>query len=436
MDRPNLLQCIGIFCLFIILFSACKSKKQHFSGSDFFLQVEDTSIGILDDSAFTYHEDEEYEEMEEEVVVIDDFGFPEEEIYLPAPSSKTTYSRPQVRQPLLTRSVEIPQLQVDAANVFKNMISYVPYEESSSSVYENDKITAYIDFPARSTSIQPNYGRNNPELANLKSRMNFLINSGFSKVRSIDLTGYASPDGNTRENEQLAGNRAIQFKNYLLREFNIRDNGLINITWVGEDWDGLRKILAESRKDYANQVIAILDRTNDPDTRRKQIKALRNGAVFKDIETNYFKKLRRMELNVQYESRKAPNNEVRVDWLYTQPEKLTLADLTQLSTLYRPGTEQYRDVYELMAYRYPESQVAQLNAAAASLSQGDHESAHYFLEQVKNDPRALNNLGVLALMEGYLDEARSYFRKTLPQNPRLARENMKVVDAMYNTNRD
>ena len=98
-----------------------------------------------------------------------------------------------------------------------------------------------------------------------------------------------------------------------------------------------------------------------------------------------------------------------------------------MAVLYRPGTEQYREVYELAAYRFPDSREAVLNAGAASLALGDKEAAAYFLQRVADDPRSWNNLGVLALMENDPSEAVSWFRKAMPQNPRLSRHNIRIA---------
>ena len=105
-----------------------------------------------------------------------------------------------------------------------------------------------------------------------------------------------------------------------------------------------------------------------------------------------------------------------------------MPDFIRLASFYRPGTEQYREVYEMAAYTYPSCAVALLNAAAASLALGDKESARHFFQQVGDDPRAYNNQGVLLLMEGDKEGAASYFRKYLPLNPRVARENLRMIN--------
>ena len=330
---------------------------------------------------------------------------------------------------LLSRNVTIPQLQIDAQSIYSRMITYITPDEELLPTVSVEKLTAYIDFPAGNVQINPKYGNNRAELAKLEGQLKPLLQAGAGKIKKIRITGYASPDGNTKANEQLAGNRAIQFKNYPQKQFHLPNDGLITVDWVGEDWDGLQRLIAGSDKKYSSRVQSIFQLTDDPDSRRKQIKAIDNGAVYKDIEKNFFSRLRRMELAVETEAGLKDVNDSRlIEMVYNQPEKLSIQEYLRVASLYRPGTEQYREVYEIAAYTYPSCAVAQLNAAAASLALGDKESARYFFQQVNGDPRAYNNLGVLSLMDGDKENAAAYFRKYLPQNPRIARENLNCLE--------
>lgn len=330
---------------------------------------------------------------------------------------------------LLSRSVTIPQLQIDAQSVYGRMITYITPDEELLPTVSVEILDAYIDFPAGNVQINPKYGNNRAELAKLEEQLKPLLQSGNGKIKKIRITGYASPDGNTKANEQLAGNRAIQFKNYLQKQFHLPNDGLITVDWVGEDWEGLQRLIVGSDKKYSSRVLSIFQLTDDPDSRRKQIKAIDNGAVYKDIEKSFFSRLRRMELAVETESETVSVNDPQlIEKVYNQPDKVSLQDFFRVAALYRPGTEQYREIYEVAAYTYPTCKVAQLNAAAAALSQGDKESARYFFQQVNGDPRAYNNLGVLSLMDGDKENAAGYFRKYLPQNPRIARENLNYLE--------
>ncbi len=358
-------------------------------------------------------------------------AIPSADLYALAAGPVETVSEQGAQSPAKTqgRSILIPQLQVDAQSVYNKMITYINPDEELLPTVSVAKLAAYIDFPAGSVQVNPKYGNNRAELAKLDGQLKPLLQAGSGKIKKIRIIGYASPDGNTKTNEQLAGNRSIQFKNYLQKQLHLPNDGLITVDWVGEDWEGLQRLIAGSDKKYSSRVLSIFQLTDNPDSRRKQIKAIDNGAVYKDIEKSFFSRLRRMELAVETESETVSVNDPQlIEKVYNQPDKVSLQDFFRVAALYRPGTEQYREIYEIAAYTYPACKVAQLNAAAAALSQGDKESARYFFQQVNGDPRAYNNLGVLSLMDGDKENAAGYFRKYLPQNPRIARENLNYLE--------
>lgn len=356
-----------------------------------------------------------------------------EEVYTAAcavqTGSETEQQQGYIPSGRSTRNIEIPLLQIDAQSVYNRMINYITPDEELAPKVVSQNISVYVDYPAGGISVNPQYGNNRAELTKLEEHLKPLLQSGNGGVTKIRITGYASPDGNTKENERLAGNRSIQFKTYLQKQFKLPDNGLVTVDWVGEDWDGLKEQISKSDKKYSSRVLAIFQLTNDPDSRRKQIRAMDKGAVYKDIEKSFFGRLRRMELTVETESQiTSTDNALLIEQIYSQPEKVSLSDFLRAASLYRPGTDQYREVYEIVAYTFPSCAVAQLNAAAAALSQGDVESARYFFNQVEGDQRAWNNLGVLALMDGDKEAAATYFRKYASQNPRLSRENLKMIE--------
>ena len=333
------------------------------------------------------------------------------------------------------RNLQIPQLRVDALSVYREMLVYTDPAGGNAPRNITEHLTAFIDYPAGSTTLNPKYGNNRAELEKLNDRLRLLLAS--SKRMRIELTGYASPDGSTKENEQLAGNRTIQFKNYLLKQYQLPNDGTVSVDWGGEDWEGLRCEVAASGKAYTAKVLAILDGTTNPDQRRKQLRDLEKGAVYKDLEKTFFARLRRIELTVTGETpavNAVGQGSVELAELaarlYTAPKTLSQEEFLRLVAIYRPGTEQYREVYELMAYRFPDCRVAQLNAMAAALSLGDKESARIFGQRCADDPRSYINQGVLQLMDGDATSACDYFRKAMPENPRRARKNLAVAQEM------
>ena len=94
---------------------------------------------------------------------------------------------------------------------------------------------------------------------------------------------------------------------------------------------------------------------------------------------------------------------------------------------FRPGTKEYREVYEIAATNYPTDIVANINAASANIVYGDFDRAQQYIERVKDDPRAWNNLGVLAWLSGDSEIAKEWFTKALTIEPEKAQENLNKI---------
>lgn len=247
---------------------------------------------------------------------------------------------------------------------------------------------SYIDYRQGSSRIDPRYGSNPWELADADSIFGQLRRLGVSSFRQISITGYASPEGAYYDNEKLAKRRSEGFRRYIEDRYNPKDCP-IACTWVAEDWDELRTLLTDSNPSYKEQVFFIMDNYGIFEGREKYLSQLEGGTVYTDLLSNYFPRLRRVEIRVTYEMPPV-SDAAAAGLLYTHPEQLSLAEMYRIARFYPPATEQHREVYLIAARTYPDNTAAQINAAAASLLLGDAATARRFLEQkeVMTDPRA------------------------------------------------
>jgi tetratricopeptide (TPR) repeat protein len=106
---------------------------------------------------------------------------------------------------------------------------------------------------------------------------------------------------------------------------------------------------------------------------------------------------------------------------------LNLQEMYGVAKNFRPGTKEYREVYEIAATNYPTDIVANINAASANIVYGDFDRAQQYIERVKDDPRAWNNLGVLAWLSGDSEIAKEWFTKALTIEPEKAQENLNKI---------
>lgn len=359
---------------------------------------------------------------------------------------KPNIAVPDKRLPL-ARAQFVAQVQVDAASVYRQLIEYFDGKSSEKPAAGTlaaprravRRLDARLSFKPGSADLLPTYGRNRIELARLCRELTSVTGGKEVILQTIDLTGYASPDGNTLRNEELATGRVLHLSNYLKKELRLPESAYV-FRQATEDWTGLRQAIQEANKPYASRVEAVLDSISDPDVRRKTLRGLNSGKVWKDMENTLFAGLRRIQVEVVYlttepeeplmaEASPADPDLVRLLASFgDEPERLTLNELLAVSVAFRPGTEQYREVYELAAYRFPDCEIAQLNAGAAALHAMDTLAARFFLERMSDNPKAWINLGVLALIENEPVQAAEWFMKAMPIRPRQARACLRLLD--------
>lgn len=308
-----------------------------------------------------------------------------------------------------------------------SMVSYlIPDIEIDKRRSEN--ATLYIDYPLNRYEVQPGYKHNAVELEKLDSLLKPITGGNLATMESIRICGYASPEGPYNHNEELASNRARYFMRYMIDTYRLPQT-LFNVTWVAEDWVGLIGLLKERKPAYYEESLGIIERFGVFNGREKQLMDLRGGEPYRQMLAHLFPLLRRIQVTVNYDVRQVSNAEA-AELIYSHPRMLSLQEMYRVARYYRPGTEQYREIYEIAAYHFPDDAIANINAGSAVIMAGDFISAHKYLDRFKDDPRAWNDLGVLALMEGNPKQAAALFRKAMGIEPYKARKNLEITEAM------
>ncbi len=333
-------------------------------------------------------------------------------------------SQPGVQPPALAAAQTIPAVRVIReveSSAFSDMVNYLIPKEEAVKV-RTSSATAYIDYPKGGSVVDPSFGKNGIELQKVRDLLTPLLQNDLARFRHIQITGYSSPDGAYYDNESLSKHRSEGFKKYLSGHYDLQACPLLT-SWVGEDWDGLRSLVDSSGLPYKKAVDFIIDNYGIFEGRERYLMELDGGVPYRELLKNYFPKLRRIELLVAYEVRNVTDREAS-QLLYTHPDLLSLEEIMSVSHFYRPGTTQFREVYEIAANLYPDDITASVNAAAAVLLVGDTKSARMYLDRFKDDPLTYNNYGVLSFIEGNRAEAEYYFRKALAVDAPKARENL------------
>ena len=286
---------------------------------------------------------------------------------------------------------------------------------------------AYLDFVVGKYDLMPDFRNNAAELKKIGDMIMMAKNDPAITITGIVINGYASPDGVYTSNMMLSGNRTVALKDYV-RTVYVFDDNMFRVIGHGEDWKTLETLIASSDVAYKEDALEIIRSTESFDVRKKDLMALQGGAVYRDMLDNFFPQLRRSDYELQYTVIPFTVEEGKTK-LETNPKLLSLNEMFLIAQTYPAGSPEFRKIFDIAALTYPDSEIANLNAAANALDAYDVEIAKKYLSMLETHDAAYhNNMGVLAAMQGEHAEAAEYFRKAVAGGNSEAAENLAEIE--------
>ncbi len=115
--------------------------------------------------------------------------------------------------------------------------------------------------------------------------------------------------------------------------------------------------------------------------------------------------------------------------IQTAPQKLSLDEIYLYAKTLDKGSQEFRDVMEVAVRMFPDDEVANLNAAATAVSNGDVASARRFLAKAGNRPEATYTQAAIYVVEEDYAAAKPLLEKAASQG-------IKEATDLLNTLRD
>lgn len=320
--------------------------------------------------------------------------------------------------------------------------SHIPYRINPLVAYTEPKAEqkirriqgqAYLDFWVGQSTILPGYRRNPQELAKIEEQVGNLTNNPDVKIRNIYIQGYASPEGLYATNDRLSYARAISLKNYLKSNFKLPEE-LFRVNNVAEDWDELKILLAGSNIPEKEKVMEIIDDTDIFDGRELKLMKLSGGVPYIKMKDELFPLLRRSEYQIDisvkaYTSDEAKKIQGEKEWQLNQQE------LYRVALSYGKESKEFLQILaEKIPEYYPDDETANSNAAAALITIDELSLAKLNLSKAADSPAVLNNLGVIFLKEGKLDEAEKLLQKASKGGIEEANHNLQELQLKRDDN--
>ena len=285
---------------------------------------------------------------------------------------------------------------------------------------------AFIDFPVDRIELFPDYRNNPAELQKIIQSINVVKEDRNTSITSIEIHGYASPEGTYEHNTYLAENRARTLTDYVRRLVRL-DSDLFHVTSTPEDWDGLRKRVVEGNLTHGSEILALIDDVSlEPDPKEWKIKTT-YPEDYRFMLDTWYPALRHSDYVVRYKVRAFSVEEAKA-LLHTKPQQLSLEEMYLVAQTYEPGSPEFNEVFQIAVRMYPDDPTANLNAACAALSVENYDAARRYLERAGNSPQAVHARGVVAMQEGRLAEARDLFDQAAKAGVPEAAENLKNLE--------
>lgn len=283
---------------------------------------------------------------------------------------------------------------------------------------------AYLDFPVNKTVIYPEYRRNTAELAKIRATIDTIRTDKDFSITRISLKGYASPEGRYAANVRLSEGRTDALKDYLMGEYGF-EASLFRTNAGAENWEGLRKYVAQSGLADKEAILAIIDSEEEPDAKEQRIRR-EHAASYRILLQDCYPALRRTDYTVDYVIR-GFNVEEAKEVIKTRPQNLSLQEMFAVAQTYQPGSEEFNHVFDVAVRLYPADPIANLNAANALLERKEAAQALKFLDKAGDTPQADNARGVAMILLERYDEAERYLRRAAQAGVSEANENLKYI---------
>lgn len=336
----------------------------------------------------------------------------------------------ELKQELITSEVSTEEMRL--ANL-EPMVAYVqpPVETVKA---RSEQYEAHLDFPVGKSVILTDFMKNHSELINIRSMMEKIQRDPNLIITQVGIEGFASPEGSLSINEQLSKSRAEALKTYLTTHEKIPAN-LYKITFGGENWDGLVKALNASSMKEKETFLNIIKNTPDDVRRKQEIMRVEGGVPYRMMLKELYPPLRKVNLQMDYTVVNFDVTQGRIV-IQTKPQYLSLNEMYQVANSYPKGSNDFINVFDVAVRMYPNDEVANLNAAAVSLSKKDLKSARKYMAKAnKLAAEYENNLGVCYVIEGDFQKAIPAFNKAAAQGNEAAKKNLQQLQDIMNMKR-
>jgi len=237
-------------------------------------------------------------------------------------------------------------------------------------------------------------------------------------IKSVNINGYASPEGEQTVNNPLSDERAKATQTAVIEMGKTTKNTAIqaatfNLVGKGEDMAGFQNKLGGVKlpEDQKAAVVRVLEMAPTSEERAESMSQL--AKVFTELEKAVFPVLRRAEITTVYDLTGYSDDELKA-LAKSTPDSLNLEELLFTATLFEDLGEKLR-IYQVAQKNYPQDYRTHNNVGAVLFMQGKVNESKTHFEKANSlktsDLLSQNNLAAVAGVNGDRKKSRELLKK-------------------------
>lgn len=241
------------------------------------------------------------------------------------------------------------------------------------------------------------------------------------EFKGVNVSAYASPDGELTINENLAENRAKSataaleglFKDKKAKVEAAANPGFFNKVTTAEDWEGFKKAMEASSIADKDLILRVLTMYPDGETREKEIKNL--SKTYTEVADKILPQLRRAVFTLNAEQKSRTDEQI-TQLTTTAPDSLSVEELLYAATL-TTDLNTKLDIYKKAEARYGSDWRTSNNVGYIYLLQNKAADAEAQFKKadgaMANNSAVKNNLGIIAHWKGDRKAAMELYKGAL-----------------------
>ncbi len=312
-------------------------------------------------------------------------------------------------------------------------------------------VSADIYYPVGQSTLNWNFPVNQRYNAqhNFNNLKEVMLRDGLPK--QINITGWASPEGEETRNVGVSKNRAesainminnmldevmrqmaeranVKAEDYEYYKYKNLKEVVITSTAAGEDWTHFVTMVENSSIEERNAIINVVETQRNLIKREQMIRNM--SLVYRELERDIFPDLRRSQIALYYPEARKTDKELAKTATLT-PNKLTFDELMYAAYINYSYPTKLK-YYKWATENHSSEWAAWNNSGAISYYLGDYSETERYLNVAKemnpNNPCVLNNLGLLMVAQGDYSNAKYYFDEAIQEGSKEAEENLILLN--------